>query len=95
MPDMCIMIFIVDGNWSPWDLGPCSKTCGGGIKHDIRVCDNPKPSCGGKKCEGPSTNSSKCNEICCPGKILLVLATYLCSSTQSFNYVDVYCVLLS
>ena len=74
MPGVCIIliiiIFIVDGGWSSWVNGSCSKTCGGGIKHDTRVCDNPRPSCGGKKCEGPSTHSSTCNEICCPGNSL-------------------------
>ena len=59
----------VDGGWSSWSLGPCSKTCGGGTQISTRVCDNPKPSCGGKECEGPNTDSIKCNDFCCPGKI--------------------------
>ena len=59
---------VVDGGWSPWTHGPCSKTCGGGIQNFIRVCDNPKPSCQGKKCEGVSNYTAKCNDFCCPSK---------------------------
>ncbi|RUS74981.1 hypothetical protein EGW08_017248, partial [Elysia chlorotica] len=33
----------VDGAWSDWpsDWSPCSRTCGGGVKKKVRVCDNP------------------------------------------------------
>ena len=62
---------IVNGNWSEWRLGPCSKTCGGGIQNYTRVCDNPKPSCGGKDCDGLAiyTPKKKCKDFCCPGII--------------------------
>ena len=65
---------IVDGGWSSWKLGPCSKTCGGGIQNYTRVCNNPKPSCGGKKCEGVSsyTANKTCNDLCCPGNVTIV-----------------------
>ena len=63
---------VVDGGWSTWRLGPCSKTCGGGTQNYTRVCDNPKPLCGGKECKGPSRNSTKCNEFCCTGKALML-----------------------
>ena len=42
---------------------------GGGTQKYTRVCDDPKPSCGGKECKGPSSNSKSCNGFCCPGKI--------------------------
>ena len=60
--------FAVDGEWSSWIIGPCSKTCGGGIQTKTRVCDD---ECGGGKCKGSSTSSIKCNDVCCPGKILV------------------------
>ena len=66
-----INYFVVNGNWSEWRLGPCSKTCGGGIQNYARVCDNPKPSCEGKQCEGPTFYAHKqlCNIECCPGQM--------------------------
>ena len=63
---------VVDGGWSTWRVGPCSKTCGGGTQEYIRVCDNPTPACGGKQCVGSSSYSANCNPVCCPGKILTV-----------------------
>ena len=83
-------ICIVDGGWSEWRLGPCSKTCGGGVQNYTRVCDNPKPSCGGEKCEGPSVHTlQKCNDNICPGKIIpityhsLLVATYIVHTGKS------------
>ena len=63
---------VVDGGWSEWILGPCSKTCGGGIQNYTRVCNNPEPSCGGNECDGPSVYvvKEKCNDMCCPGEII-------------------------
>ena len=65
-----VIYSIVDGGWSNWILGPCSKTCGGGVIHFIRECNNPKPSCGGKNCTGNRTSSFviPCKDTCCPGK---------------------------
>jgi len=70
-----IICSIVDGGWSEWILGPCSKTCGNGIQNYTRTCNNPELSCGGKECDGPSAHvvKEKCNNICCPGEIKLVL----------------------
>ena len=59
----------VDGGWSSWTYGPCSKTCGGGIQTLTRTCDNPKPYCGGNGCSGLSTNQKSCNTNCCAGKL--------------------------
>ena len=74
---LTIGFIIVNGNWSEWRLGPCSKACGGGIQNYTRVCDNPKPSCGGEECDGLAiyTPKKKCNDFCCPG-IVYVLCTY-------------------
>ena len=68
---MCVRV--VDGGWSEWRLGPCSKTCGGGIQNYTRVCDNPEPSCGGEKCAGPSIYTIQtCNDNNCPGKTIQI-----------------------
>ena len=66
------MSCIVDGGWSSWMLGPCSKTCGGGIQNYTSVCDNPKPSYGGEECDGPSSYilHKKCNDFSCSGMIV-------------------------
>ena len=68
-------IYTVDGGWSSWRLGPCSKTCGGGRQKYTTVCDNPKPSCGGKECVGLSAYTSEqlCNDDCCPGKVFILI----------------------
>ncbi|CAG2224395.1 HMCN [Mytilus edulis] len=51
----------VDGQWSSWSSMSCSVSCGVGIKHRIRSCDNPKPSDDGKDCVGPGIESVTCN----------------------------------
>lgn len=62
-------LFLVNGKWSPWSIfGQCTKTCGGGVKHRSRKCDNPAPANGGKNCRGPSKQSHECNTFPCPGK---------------------------
>ncbi|XP_076971227.1 A disintegrin and metalloproteinase with thrombospondin motifs 16 [Tamandua tetradactyla] len=50
--------------WSPWS--PCSRTCGGGVSHRDRLCTNPKPSHGGKFCEGSTRTLKLCNSQKCP-----------------------------
>ena len=60
---------VVDGGWSSWTEGSCSKTCGDGIRIDNRTCNNPTPNCGGLHCTGSSTREKPCNESCCPSKI--------------------------
>ena len=61
---------LVDGRWSNWVVGPCSKTCGGGVQNLTRECNSPRPSCGGKQCKGDNyfVYPGKCNDFCCPGK---------------------------
>jgi len=54
------------GNWTEW--GTCDKTCGGGLQHKTRSCDNPPPRFGGKNCShhGADKMSQACNEQPCP-----------------------------
>ena len=60
---------IVDGGWSaygPW--GPCSVTCGAGIRQRLRTCTNPAPARGGAYCVGSATNTQTCYEQPCSSK---------------------------
>ncbi|XP_008832791.1 A disintegrin and metalloproteinase with thrombospondin motifs 16 [Nannospalax galili] len=51
-------------DWSPWSS--CSRTCGGGVSHRDRLCTNPRPSHGGKFCEGSTRTLKLCNNQKCP-----------------------------
>ncbi|XP_028638577.1 A disintegrin and metalloproteinase with thrombospondin motifs 16 [Grammomys surdaster] len=51
-------------DWSPWS--PCSRTCGGGVSHRDRLCTNPRPSHGGKFCQGSTRTLKLCNSQKCP-----------------------------
>ena len=73
-PNLCYQLHncsVVDGGWSSWIEGSCSKPCGGGIRIDTRTCDNPTPDCEGLHCTGSSTREKACNEFCCPGKFII------------------------
>ena len=61
---------VVDGGWSLWTQGPCSKTCGGGMQEYTRTCNNPTPLCSGLSCRGNNTREESCNAFCCSGKDL-------------------------
>ncbi|GCB63164.1 hypothetical protein scyTo_0013161 [Scyliorhinus torazame] len=56
----------VHGEFSGWlDWGPCSATCGQGIKERIRLCNNPLPANGGRPCRGWDVESRQCNSKPC------------------------------
>ena len=59
------MFGLVDGGWSNWRTGSCSVTCGGGNREKFRSCNNPTPTCGGKKCSGLAVEVEECNEFPC------------------------------
>uniref|UniRef100_A0A8D2ISN2 ADAM metallopeptidase with thrombospondin type 1 motif 20 n=1 Tax=Varanus komodoensis TaxID=61221 RepID=A0A8D2ISN2_VARKO len=57
----------VDGEWGSW--GPyssCTRTCGGGIKSSVRLCDQPEPKHGGRYCVGRRMKFRSCNTETCP-----------------------------
>ncbi|XP_052700326.1 coadhesin-like isoform X2 [Crassostrea angulata] len=57
----------VNGGWSRWHTqSKCSVSCGGGVKVQVRYCDNPPPRSGGQQCSGVSTQSVPCKTRLCP-----------------------------
>ncbi|XP_066916683.1 semaphorin-5A-like [Clytia hemisphaerica] len=56
----------VDGGWSSWKPGACSKTCGGGKRIELRSCTNPAPAHCGRRCQGLYTRTADCNTHKCP-----------------------------
>jgi hypothetical protein len=60
----------VNGGWSAWTAGACSKTCGGGSMVSTRTCTSPAPSCGGADCSGEPSKTEVCNPEPCSGGAL-------------------------
>jgi hypothetical protein len=59
----------VAGGWSEWGkFSACTRSCGGGVKHAERVCNNPAPRDGGLFCLGESRQYKICNTKPCPKK---------------------------
>ncbi|CAD5123995.1 DgyrCDS12301 [Dimorphilus gyrociliatus] len=56
----------INGGWSEWVEGVCSKSCGDGTKIFTRTCSNPTPKFGGKECTGDSSKTETCNLQACP-----------------------------
>ena len=64
----------VHGGWGEWRSTDCTKTCGGGVRHYYRDCDDPAPAHGGKYCSGRGYKYYNCNTQCCPGVMRFILA---------------------
>ena len=56
---------VVDCQWSEWQYGPCSKTCGKGVKVIFRT-EKVKSLNGGRPCFGDGTKTELCNIQGCP-----------------------------
>ncbi|XP_068558937.1 A disintegrin and metalloproteinase with thrombospondin motifs 13 isoform X2 [Cebidichthys violaceus] len=57
---------VVHGSWSNWsEFSPCSRTCGGGVTHRTRKCNNPRPAFGGNDCEGSDIEAELCHQQPC------------------------------
>ncbi|XP_037129892.1 A disintegrin and metalloproteinase with thrombospondin motifs 16 isoform X2 [Syngnathus acus] len=55
------------GQWSEWSAwSVCSRTCQSGVTYRDRQCNKPRPSYGGKFCEGSSRSYKLCNTHDCP-----------------------------
>ncbi|PIK40631.1 hypothetical protein BSL78_22508, partial [Apostichopus japonicus] len=51
-----------NGRWSEWsNWSACSETCGWGQRSRSRTCSNPRPSGGGRNCEGPLVEEEACH----------------------------------
>jgi len=42
-------------------MGPCTRTCGGGVRFSERECDQPVPANGGRYCLGERKKAATCN----------------------------------
>uniref|UniRef100_A0A3B4A1T3 Uncharacterized protein n=1 Tax=Periophthalmus magnuspinnatus TaxID=409849 RepID=A0A3B4A1T3_9GOBI len=72
----------VHGSWSSWsDFSPCSRTCGGGVTHRTRKCNNPKPAFGGHHCVGQEIQAELCHQNPCENTQLDFMAEQ-CSHTD-------------
>merc|ERR1712117_50687 len=56
----------VNCQWSAWDWGTCSVTCGGGTQTGSRTISQQAAN-GGTVCTGASTTTRSCNTDSCPG----------------------------
>ncbi|XP_052279811.1 A disintegrin and metalloproteinase with thrombospondin motifs 7-like isoform X4 [Dreissena polymorpha] len=73
----------IDGEWGQWThWSQCSRSCGAGVEHSQRHCDNPAPSHGGKYCLGERKKFRICNTEECPDEI-----TFNQVQCEGFNYV--------
>nr|XP_043882163.1 A disintegrin and metalloproteinase with thrombospondin motifs 13 isoform X3 [Solea senegalensis]XP_043882164.1 A disintegrin and metalloproteinase with thrombospondin motifs 13 isoform X3 [Solea senegalensis] len=62
-PDELGSSVVVHGSWSSWsEFSPCSRTCGGGVRHRTRQCNNPRPAFGGNDCQGPDVEAELCHQ---------------------------------
>ena len=61
------MNFIVHCEWDEWQVGECSKSCGGGNMTKTRE-EKVSADHGGKECEGLAAITESCNVQECPGK---------------------------
>ena len=57
--------------WSEWEIGECSKSCGGGLRINTRMM-KVESKHGGEECAGSSTIAESCNLQECPGKIFCI-----------------------
>ncbi|XP_071564717.1 A disintegrin and metalloproteinase with thrombospondin motifs 7 [Temnothorax nylanderi] len=56
----------VHGGWGDWGpMGPCSRSCGGGLKYSERECDRPVPANRGRYCIGERRRLFTCNTTPC------------------------------
>lgn len=62
---MCISVYGQWGMWSTWSV--CDVTCGTGLQHRRRNCDNPKPAHEGDYCPKDNVEYKTCANRACDG----------------------------
>ena len=65
----------IDCEWSDWQIGECSQTCGGGARTDSTTKRTEEVN--GGTCEGSTTKHEVCNMQDCPRKFLKYSITIL------------------
>ncbi|XP_019949577.2 A disintegrin and metalloproteinase with thrombospondin motifs 13 [Paralichthys olivaceus] len=81
-PDELSSSVVVHGSWSSWSqFSRCSRTCGGGVTHRTRQCNNPRPAFGGSDCQGLDIEAELCHQQPCKGTQLDFMAEQ-CSMTD-------------
>ena len=58
-------------DWSEWNVGKCSKSCGGGMLTKTRVADPENDGEHAHKCPGPTTITESCHTEECPGDLFV------------------------
>lgn len=78
----------VHGGWGDWGpMGPCSRTCGGGLKYSERECDRPVPANSGRYCIGERKRLFTCNTtVNCIRLSLLLVSHYLARGTSIVGF---------
>ena len=61
-----MFIQIVDCEWDSWQVGECTKECGGGKRTNTRPIKTGAEH-GGRNCSGHSQITEDCNIQECPG----------------------------
>ena len=59
-------ITTVNCEWDKWQLGECSRECGGGVRTNTRL-KKINAAFGGNECSGLPTIKENCNIQECPG----------------------------
>ena len=72
----------INCEWDDWQIGDCSKSCGGGTLTKTRTKKVLEKN-GGKECPGSSTFTESCNIQECPGKLYIHPLDY--KSTHPLN----------
>ena len=67
---------VVDCEWSDWQIGQCSLSCGGGTRTNIRLKTSEEKN--GGICEGEPWVQEDCNSKGCPGKFNLYPVYLIC-----------------